>query len=167
MQRAETGDRARCAQVVHRSRAQIRLRVIAHARAQTSARTSAQTMYVPEPNLNTPPESGAGRKLRRQAQHAAKALNVGAWQGLGEDVGDLHVRWDEHWRDGASLDDVAQPVVAQVEVLHATMVLWVVSDRDRGLLRFGSGAYMVCALVRALVRAHACAQVPVHDDAQP
>ena len=64
-------------------------------------------MYAPEPNLNTPPESGAGRKLRRQAQHAAIALDVGTRQGLGEDVSDLHVCWDEHWRDRASLDDVA------------------------------------------------------------
>ena len=50
---------ASCTQVARMDHAACRCTQVTRSHALTSART----MYAPEPNLNTPPKSGAGRKL--------------------------------------------------------------------------------------------------------
>lgn len=50
---------------------------------------------------------------------------------FGEDVGDHIVSGKEVNRDVAAFDAVPNPVVLDVDVLHPSVVLWIVEDSKR------------------------------------
>ena len=56
------------------------------------------------------------------------ARNGVARQRLGEDVCSLFCSWNEQRCNEAAVHSIAKPEEAQVEVLHATMMLWVAQN---------------------------------------